>query len=114
MTDPDPDLDGGAISEDDVQPRSSGTRRPPKPVKHQWFDQWLIARGEPLKRLIAEVGQIIENREQRQRARKPADRMNHTRMVEGIVCNLSLRHPQAAAAIRQTSGEHTQRGQGQD
>jgi hypothetical protein len=68
-------LDGNevAISDDDLQPPSAGTRRPPKPVKHQWFDQWLIARGEPLKELVAEIEQIIERLEQRKRARKPDD-----------------------------------------
>ena len=83
------EMDEGAISDDDLQPRPSGTRRPPKPVKHQWFDQWLIARGEPLKTLVAEIEQIIEHREQRRRARKPDVEINHRRMVEGIVCNLA-------------------------
>ncbi len=84
-------LDGNevAIPDDDQQPPSTGTRRPPKPVKHQWFDQWLIAHGEPLKALVAEIEQIIEHGEQRKRSRKAEDQANHRRMVEGIVCNLA-------------------------
>jgi hypothetical protein len=83
------DRNQGAISDDNQQPPSAGTGRPPKPVKHQWFDQWLIARGEPLKTLVAEIEQIIEHREQRKRSRKAEDQANYRRMVEGTVCNLA-------------------------
>lgn len=82
------DENEGVIPDDDLRPLS-GTGRPPKPIKHQWFDQWLIARGEPLKALVAEIEQIIERGEQRKRARTAEVQANHRRMVEGIVCNLA-------------------------
>lgn len=74
---------------DDESPPRPASTKPPKPVQHRWFDQWLIARSEPLKKLVHEIAQIVESREQRERARRPDDERNHRRMVEGVVCNLA-------------------------
>lgn len=60
-----------------------------RPVKHQWFDQWLVAKGEPLHLLVRQVAEQVERGGVRSRARKPTDQINHLRMVEGIVCNLA-------------------------
>ena len=76
-------------TDDELRPRSAASRKPPKPVQHRWFDQWLIARGEPLKQIVRETVQIVGSREERQRSRRPDDESNHRRMVEGVVCNLA-------------------------
>jgi hypothetical protein len=83
------DKTNGPEATDEPQPHSAASRKPPKPVRHSWFDQWLIARGEPLKQLVSEVAQTVEDRERRARARRPDDGRNHYRMVEGIVGNLA-------------------------
>jgi hypothetical protein len=83
------DKTNGLETNDEPQPRSVARKKPPKPIQHRWFDQWLIARGEPLKQLVREVAQIVESREQRERARRPDDERSHRRMVEGVVCNLA-------------------------
>src|SRR5215510_1881250 len=83
------DKTNGPEIDDEPQPHSVASTKPPRPVQHRWFDQWLIAKGEPLKRLVAEIAQIVESRDQRQRARRPDDGKNHHRMVEGIACNLA-------------------------
>jgi hypothetical protein len=75
----------GLGADDDLKP----SKKPPKPVQHRWFDRWLIARGEPLKQLVREIAQIVESREERERARRPDDERNHCSMVEAIVCNLA-------------------------
>lgn len=75
--------------DDDLQPRSVASKKPPKPVQHRWFDRWLIARDGPLKQLVQQITALVESREQRKRARRPDDRRNHFRMVEGVVCNLA-------------------------
>jgi hypothetical protein len=80
-------LEDGLGNEDGLAPRP--TMKPPKPVQHRWFDQWLIARGEPLKQLVTDILQVVESREQRVRARRPDDQNNHQRMTEGVVCNLA-------------------------
>lgn len=79
----------GPETDDKPQPHSSGRTKPPKPVQHRWFDQWLIARGEPLKQLVQKVTEFVETRQQRKRARRPDDQSNHRRAVEGVVCNLA-------------------------
>jgi hypothetical protein len=77
------DKTNGLETNDEPQPRSVARKKPPKPIQHRWFDQWLIARGEPLKQLVREVAQIVESRERRERARRPDDERSHRRMVEG-------------------------------
>ena len=79
----------GLETDDELQPHSVASTKPPKPVQHRWLDQWLVARGEPLKQLVREIFQIVESRERRRRARRPDDERNHRRMVEGVVCNLA-------------------------
>ena len=83
------DKTNGLETNDEPQPQSVANKEPPKPVQHRWFDQWLIARGEPLKELVRKIAQIVESREQRKRARRPDDERSHSRMVEGVVCNLA-------------------------
>ena len=73
----------------DEQPHSVASSKPPKPVQHRWFDQWLVARSEPLKQFVREIEQVVESREQRERARRPDDERNHRCMVEGVACNLA-------------------------
>lgn len=75
---------------------------PPKPAKrakrssperHRWLDQWLVAKGEPLRQLVRSTIRLVEHREPihfpRHRARKPNDLAKHHRAIEGIVCNLA-------------------------
>lgn len=68
-------------------PAAAGKRI--RPVRHRWFDQWLIARSEPLKQLVGDITTLVEGCEQRLRARRPEDERHHRRMVEGVVCNLA-------------------------
>lgn len=79
----------GVETADAPQPHSVASKKPPKPIKHRWFDQWLIARGERLRQLTCDITQVVESREQRKRARRAEDARNHCRMVEGVVCNLA-------------------------
>jgi len=77
----------GRASNNEPQPHTASTK--PKPVQHRWFDPWLIARSEPLKQLVREIGQDVGSREQRGRSRRLDDERNHHRMIEGVVCNLA-------------------------
>jgi hypothetical protein len=83
------------------------------PVKHRWFDQWLVARGEPLTGLVRQIRDAFEAREKRQRARRPEDQKNHLRIIEGVVCNLAYAvispPPTGWLAINTRNGE---RGKG--
>ncbi|MCK1745914.1 hypothetical protein IVA80_35415 [Bradyrhizobium sp. 139] len=89
------------------------TSKRPRPTKHQWFDPWLIARGEPLKHLVRQVTALAQSQEQRQRARRPDDQRNHLRIIEGVVCNLAYAvispPPTGWLAINTRNGE---RGKG--
>ncbi|GMO24660.1 hypothetical protein [Bradyrhizobium ottawaense] len=84
-----------------------------KPVKHRWFDQWLVARGEPLTRLVRKIRDGVEAHEKRQRARRPDDQRKHLRIIEGVVCNLAYAvispPPTGWLAINTRNGE---RGKG--
>lgn len=59
----------------------------------RWFDQWLVARGAPLKELVAATVQFLEFHERqtaaRKRARRKDDRARWEAMVEVLVCNLA-------------------------
>lgn len=59
----------------------------------RWFDQWLIARGEPLKELVAATARSLEFHEEktaaRKRARRSDDQKRWESMVEALVCNLA-------------------------
>jgi hypothetical protein len=64
-----------------------------KEISDRWFDQWLVARGEPLKELVAATVSFLEFHEQkteaRKRARRQDDRKRWETMVEMLVCNLA-------------------------
>jgi hypothetical protein len=70
-------------------------KRPPKliPVKHRWLDQWLVAKGEPLKRLVNKTIVLIDHHETatkaRERTRKLVDKRKHELMAEVVVSNLA-------------------------
>src|SRR3954449_8802933 len=68
----------GRASNNEPQPHTASTK--PKPVQHRWFDPWLIARSEPLKQLVREIGQDVGSREQRGRSRRLDDERNHHRV----------------------------------
>ena len=57
---------------------------PPNP----YFDFMATAEGDTLKALVADVAAIIEQRSDRQRARKATDAANFLRGVDALVCNL--------------------------
>lgn len=72
----------------------SGKRpKRPTPVKHRWLDQWLMAKGEPLKRLVANTRVFVAHDEMatkaRKRARRGPDRERHEQMIDVLVANLS-------------------------
>jgi hypothetical protein len=68
-------------------------QRRPKPVKHRWLDQWLVAKGEALQRLVAQTTAFIQHHEDatgaRQRGRRPDDKVRHQRLVEVVTANLA-------------------------
>lgn len=70
-------------------------RRPKKakPERHRWLDQWMVAKGKPLRELVANVTRLVDRRERayfaRKRARKAADLANHRRAIDGVVTNLA-------------------------
>jgi hypothetical protein len=75
-------------------PTISRTRQhQPRPQRHRWVDQGLAARGEPLRKLVQWVTQAVGKIEQhegaRQRARRPADQVNHLARLDALVCNLA-------------------------
>jgi hypothetical protein len=66
--------------------------RRPKPVKHEWLDQWLVAKREPLKGLITDLTAFLEQYEaensSRSRRRKPADQDAFNDIVNVLGSNL--------------------------
>jgi hypothetical protein len=58
----------GPEPDDNPQSYSAVGTKPPKPVQHRWFDQWLIARGEPLRLLIQRIVDLVDSKQYR----KPA------------------------------------------
>jgi hypothetical protein len=68
--------------------RTKRTRKAP-PERHRWTDEWLIAKGQPLLTLVDEVLALIASREQRRRARRATDAVNHRALVNVIVSNLA-------------------------
>ena len=73
-------------------PTGKGSRKG-KPERHRWLDQWMVAKGQPLRQLVESVTRLVALREPahypRKRARKEADVLNHRRAIEGVVCNLA-------------------------
>lgn len=80
----------------------------PKPEKHQWFDQWLVAAGEALTTLVNDTLRSFDQHEQatkpRDRARRAGDQRLHLERIEVIVCNLAravlLPPPTGRLAVR--------------
>jgi hypothetical protein len=64
-----------------------------KESSDRWFDQWLIARGKPLKELVDATAWSLEFHEKkteaRKRARRSDDQKRWETMVEALVCNLA-------------------------
>lgn len=79
----------------DQQVTAKPGRRPkrPKPIKHEWFDGWMRAKGEPLKLLVERTVVFIDHHETRtgarQRARRTVDQFLHLKRVEAVVCHLA-------------------------
>ena len=65
----------------------------PTETQDRWFDQWVTAKGEPLKQLVSSTmgGLVPLERGERQRRRKPVDQARYETAVEVLVCNLSIR-----------------------
>lgn len=65
----------------------------PQPQRHRWFDRWLGARGEPLRRIVHEVAGAIEQHEHaeppRQRRLRAADKASRDAVIETIASNLA-------------------------
>lgn len=65
----------------------------PAPERHRWLDQWLVAKGEPLRQLVAWVVVAVERIEKherkRQRARRPDDQAKHVASIDALVSNLA-------------------------
>ena len=68
-------------------------RAKPKPERHRWFDQWVIAKGEPLHLLVEAVLRSLERDEMqrglRHRARRAGDLTNFWASVNAAVSNLA-------------------------
>ncbi|WP_072368989.1 hypothetical protein [Hyphomicrobium sp. NDB2Meth4] len=68
-------------------------RKKQEPQRYQWFDQWLIAKSGPLKKLVDATVNFVDHHERhtgaRKRARRPQDHQHHVQRIEAIVCNLA-------------------------
>lgn len=62
-------------------------------TQDSWFDQWMIAKGEPLKQLVSSMlgGLTAHERagKTRQRKRKTEDQLRYEACVEVLACNLA-------------------------
>ena len=84
--------DGAALSvAQPARPRRKPKR--PAPQRHQWFDAWMMARGDGLKALVNDTVAFLDHHEthtrSRTRARKPRDQAHHLKRIEAVVCNLA-------------------------
>jgi hypothetical protein len=63
----------------------------PKEAKDLWFDQWLCAKGDPLKGLVQRFLMSFNNPSalKRVRARKAKDKANFEQTVEAVIVNLA-------------------------
>ncbi len=63
------------------------------PERHRWVDQWLVAKGQPLRTLVDEIAALIAHHEEQQvlrkRARRTVDAANHHTSINVIVSNLA-------------------------
>jgi hypothetical protein len=77
-------VDDDILTFDDPEPEIEATRG------ERWFDSWLYARGEPLKKLVAAIIDVLGRYEERkrQRKRRPKDKAAFNATVEGVVTNL--------------------------
>jgi hypothetical protein len=90
-------LDGNDLSATPlcaVQPTTRHKKpKRPEPQRHQWFDAWLVAKGDGLKALVDATVAFLDHHEThtrpRTRARKPLDEAHHLKRVEVVVCNLA-------------------------
>src|SRR5689334_6607727 len=68
-------------------------RKKPEPQRHQWFDQWRIAKPGPLKTLVDSTAALVDHHERhtgtRKLARREQDHQHHIQRIEAIVCNLA-------------------------
>lgn len=73
--------------------RQGAKPRQSKPERHRWLDQWLVARGEPLRHLVQTSLRFLDHDEThrglRRRLRRSVDLANYRRSVEIAVCNLA-------------------------
>jgi hypothetical protein len=77
-----------------VMMKASTKRVPrPEPARHRWVAQWMVAKGDALRRLVADTQADIDRFEAahhpRLRGRKAADRMSHEALTHVLVVNLA-------------------------
>ncbi|HRF09997.1 MAG TPA: hypothetical protein PL193_15325 [Xanthobacteraceae bacterium] len=64
-----------------------------KPQRHRWFDQWLVAKGDALCRLVDTTVHFLEQDEKhrglRQRARRAQDAAHFNASVDAVVSNMA-------------------------
>lgn len=64
----------------------------PPPARHRWVRQWMIAKGDNLRRLVATTLEAVDQFEQahypRLRARRPADCESQKALMRVLVLNL--------------------------
>jgi hypothetical protein len=82
--------------------------------KDLWFDQWLCAKGDPLKSLVRRFLMSFENPRacKRKRARKAKDQANFEQTVEAVIVNLAYivlysEHGQRLVLPRNTGAKRT-------
>ena len=65
----------------------------PTETQDRWFDQWVTAKGEPLKQFVLSMmGKLVAYEratKTRKRQRKPKDKLRYETCVEVLVCNLA-------------------------
>lgn len=68
-------------------------QKKPTPERHRWFDPWMVAKGDPLRRIVSGVLDALEQDERqrglRKRARRADDLANHQASVDAVVSNLA-------------------------
>lgn len=80
------------------------------PERHRWLDPWRGARGLALRNLVSETASTIRHHEGtlrlRERARRPADQVNHLAAVEVVVANLAhaVLHPPETGRLAVLTG----------
>ena len=86
----------------------------PTETQDRWFDQWVTAKGEPLKGLVSSMmGGLAEYEraaKTRKRQRKPEDKLRYETCVEVLVCNLAyaVLNPPTSGRIALRRGKRVQ------